>query len=59
MSKFDRDKYLCEDYKKGVGINELSRTYEITIRRVGQILIKNRIPRRPRHHKDRGTPIHL
>ena len=49
----ERDIFICQDYASGKEINELSRTYGLSERRVSQILTAADIVRRPRKGREK------
>lgn len=48
-----RNEYVCQDYADGMEINELARTYGVSERRISQILVEHRVPRRPKNPVDK------
>lgn len=51
MNNNERDEYICQEYKDGVAVGEISRSYGISERRVTQILRENGVAMRPRNQK--------
>ncbi|MDE4133730.1 helix-turn-helix domain-containing protein [Phaeobacter sp. QD34_3] len=54
MNNRERDDYIAQEYKGGMSIGEIARSYGISERRVSQILREKEISLRPRSSKPKG-----